>query len=195
MPRRILVIQGHPDPDPARYCRALAAAYAEGARAAGHPVKELDIARLEIPVLRLAKDFTEGDVPDSLKAASQAIVEADHLVFVFPLWLGTMPALLKAFLEQVIRPRLHPKPGEPAVPPNKLLAGRSARVVVTMGMPAFVYRFFFFAHGIRGLERNILRFVGIKPVRETLYGMVEMVGPERRAAWIDRMRDMGRRGV
>lgn len=30
--------------------------------------------------------------------------DAEHIVFVSPLWLGTMPALLKGFLEQVMRP-------------------------------------------------------------------------------------------
>lgn len=195
MSRRILVIQGHPDPDPARLCRALAAAYADGARAAGHRVTEVDVAALDFPVLRHNVDFVEGDVPAALADAARALVEAEHLVFVFPLWLGTMPALLKAFLEQVIRPRLHPRPGEPAVPPNKLLAGRSARVVVTMGMPALIYRFWFFAHGIRGLERNILRFVGVRPIRETLFGMVEAVSADRRARWIETMRDLGRRGA
>jgi putative NADPH-quinone reductase len=84
-----------------------------------------------------------------------AIVSAQHLVIVFPLWHGTMPALLKAFLEQVMRPGValeYRKHGFS----RGLLAGRSVRLVVTMGMPALIYRWYFRAHGVRGLERSIL---------------------------------------
>jgi putative NADPH-quinone reductase len=78
---------------------------------------------------------------------------------------------------------------------RRLLAGRSARIVVTMGMPALIYRWYFRAHGIRGLERSVLRFGGMKPVRETLLGIVDTVSDARRCAWPDRMRDHGRRLV
>jgi putative NADPH-quinone reductase len=75
-----------------------------------------------------------------------------------------------------------------------LLVGKSARIVVTMGMPAFVYRWYFLAHSLRSLERNILRFCGIGPIRETLFGMVEGVSPAKRAAWLEKMRAFGRAG-
>lgn len=77
--------------------------------------------------------------------------------------------------------------------PRQLLAGRSARVVVTMGMPVLIYRWYFRAHGVRGLERSILRFSGIKPVRETLLGMVQAADKARRRRWLDRMTRYGRR--
>ena len=44
-----------------------------------------------------------------------------------------------------------------------------------MGMPATLYRWYFRAHSIKSLERNILGFVGIGPIHETLVGMVERV--------------------
>lgn len=104
MPHRILIIIGHPDPEPKRLCRALAASYAEGARSSGHEVRTIDIATLDFPLLRTMEEFGNGKLPPSLEDAAQAIKEAEHIVFVFPLWLGTMPALLKGFLEQVMRP-------------------------------------------------------------------------------------------
>ena len=52
--------------------------------------------------------------------------------------------------------------------PQKNLGGRSARIVVTMGMPAFVYRWYFRAHAVKNLKRNILGFVGYAPVRDTI---------------------------
>lgn len=195
MPRRILIILGHPDPEPRRLCRALAASYAEGARSAGHDVRLIDIATLDFPILRPMEEFAERPISVTLEDAAQAIKDAEHIVFVFPLWLGTMPALLKAFLEQVMRPGVafaYPEPGKNGFA-RALLKGRSARVVVTMGMPAFFYRLWYRGHGIAGMRRNILNFVGIRPVRETLFGMVEGVGDARRGKWIAAMHALGKR--
>ena len=193
MPRRITIVIGHPDTDPARFVRALAGAYADGARSAGHEVHVVDVARLDFPLLRSRHDWEDAPAPAGLREAQAAIEWAEHLVMLFPLWLGGMPALLKGFLEQIARPgfafgREGPARGK------KLLAGRSARLVVTMGMPAVVYRVWFRAHSLKSLERNILGFVGIAPIRETLIGMVEAGGEPKHQRWLDELRALGRQG-
>lgn len=188
----VAIIQGHPDPAGGHLCHALADAYAEGAAAAGHSVARIEIATLDFPLLRTQAEFEHGALPESLAPARDAILAARHIVIVFPLWLGTMPAVVKAFLEQVMRPGVafsYQKSGLP----KKLLAGRSARLVVTMGMPALAYRWYFFAHGLRGLERNILGFVGIKPIRESLFGMVHAASEAKRRKWLEQMRALGKK--
>jgi putative NADPH-quinone reductase len=119
------------------------------------------------------------------------------LLIVFPLWLGDMPAVLKAFYKQVLRPGFALGKAQPGRMPPKLLKGRSARIVVTMGMPAFFYRIVYRAHSVKSLKRNILEFCGVHPVRTTLIGMVEGK-PEARAARLAAMAklvraDQGRR--
>lgn len=116
--------------------------------------------------------------------------EPDHLVIVYPLWLGSMPALLKAFLEHVFRPGFAFEYGAKGFP-RKLLRGKSARIVVTMGMPAFFYRWYFGAHSLKSLERNILRFCGISPIRESLFGLVETATESTRHKWLQTMRKLG----
>jgi putative NADPH-quinone reductase len=69
--------------------------------------------------------------------------------------------------------------------------GRSARIVVTMGMPAVVHRWYFGAHAIRSLERNILRFVGVAPVRRALIGLVEGNDAGRRTRWLAAIERLG----
>jgi putative NADPH-quinone reductase len=187
--RRIAIIDGHPDPNTARFCHALADAYGDGAVAGGHEVRQLTLAELDIPVLRTRRDWEEGTPAPDVQAVQEAIQWADHLVIVYPLWLGSMPALLKALLEQVMRPGF-------AIDKEQqvsagLLKGKSARIIVTMGMPALVYRWFFGAHSLKSLERNILKFVGIKPIAETLIGNVEG-GAGRSAKWLVRMNRLGR---
>ena len=96
MAQRILIIQGHPDGKVPHFCHALAQAYAQGAREAGHQIESVDVARLDFPLLRSKSDWDHGAPPPSLAAAQEAVQQAQHLVILFPLWLGGMPALLKA---------------------------------------------------------------------------------------------------
>jgi putative NADPH-quinone reductase len=193
--KRIAVVQGHPDADPARFCRALGAAYAEAAVAAGHTVDVIDVAALDFPVLRSSDAFEHDPLPATLDGAQYAIGRADHLVFIYPLWLGSMPALLKAFLEQVMRPGFAIGSADAGQRSGGLLKGKSARIVVTMGMPALIYRWYFGAHSLKSLERNILRFAGIGPIRESLIGMVGATSDTSRRRWIERMRTYGEKGA
>ena len=194
MPDRIALIQAHPDAAGRHLCHALAQAYADGAREAGREVRLIDVAQLDFPLLRSQQDWLEGEVPAALRPAQDTIRWADHLVFIFPLWLGDMPALLKAFLEQVARPGFAFDKVEGNPLGKKLLTGRSARIIVTMGMPAAVYRWIFRAHSLRSLERNILGFVGIAPIHETLIGGVEGLGQAGVQRWLDETEELGRRG-
>jgi putative NADPH-quinone reductase len=103
-----------------------------------------------------------------------------------------MPALLKGFLEHVFRPGFameYKKQGFP----KRLLTGRSARIVVTMGMPVLLYRWYFGAYGVRGFERSMLSFAGIKPIRESFYGLT-FSDEKKRARWIKDMSSYGARG-
>lgn len=194
MPKRIVVIQAHPDPDPERFCRLLSNAYIKGAHEAGNELRLIDLARLDIPLLRSQQEWLEGGVPPSLRAAQSDIDWAEHIVIFYPLWMGTMPALLKAFLEQVLRPGFAFTYGGAAGLPKKLLKGRSARIVVTMGMPALFYRGYFLAHSLKSLKRNILGFCGIGPIRTTLVGAIDSGGNPRHQKWIAKLWMLGLRG-
>lgn len=189
MPSRILIIQGHPDPAGGHLCHALADAYTEGAKAGGHVVERLEVAALDFPLLRTKLDYDTGDPPPDIRRAQQAIVAANHLVILFPLWAGDMPALLKGFFEQAMRPAF--AFADDNGRPRRRLAGRSARVIITMGMPALVYRCYFGAHGLKNLKRNILGLCGIGPVRASLFGTVEGASERRRACWLRCMRALG----
>jgi putative NADPH-quinone reductase len=189
------LIQGHPDPAGGHLCHALAQAYADGAREAGHELRTLDVAQLDFPLLRSQHAWTHEPLPAALAPAQEMIRWADHLVFFFPLWLGGMPALLKGFLEQIAREGFAFAKDARHPMGRKLLKGRSARLVVTMGMPAVVYRYYFRAHSIKALERNILGFVGIGPIDETLIGGVEAMSDKSRDAWFAKLRALGRRAA
>lgn len=191
--RRILVLNGHPDGNPARFAQGLADAYAEGAREAGLEVEILKLADLDLPPLKSREEWEKGTPPPAVASLQAAITRADHLVVIYPLWLGSMPAALKAMFEQTFRSGFALDTGARSLWPGKL-RGKSARVIVTMGMPALVYRWFFLAHSLKSLERNILRFAGFAPVHSTLIGSVES-SPADRLNWLGKIRAMGARGA
>jgi len=190
--RRILVIDGHPDARAGRFVHALATAYAEGARAAGHEVQSVSVAELDFPLLRTADEFERGALPPALRESQARIAWCEHLVLLYPLWLGSTPALLKGFLEQALRPGFAIGARGRQDGPARLLKGKSARIILTMGMPALFYRWYYRAHSLKSLERNILAFCGFAPIRASIFGMVDSVDSARRGRWLLKVQALGR---
>ena len=192
----ITVIQGHPDPDPTHLGHALGDAYAAGARDAGHTVHVIDVARLSFPTLRNRDDLERGVPPEPIRHAQALIAGSDHIVMIYPVWNGAMPSILKGFLEQVFRPAFmfpDAKPGErlgfsAMFTQRKALKGTTVRIVVTMQMPAFVYRWLFHPRS----DKSPFRLAGMGPIRQSLIGLVETATPTHREGWLRAMRALGR---
>ena len=193
-PKRILIIQGHPDSDGQHLCHQLALSYQQAADAAGHSTQLLDVGRLNFPLLRSRKDWESGDICADIKAAQDAIAAADHLLIVYPLWLGALPALLKGFLEQVLRPGFAFTYGA-GMSWKRALKGKSTRVIVTMGMPGWFYYLVYMAHTLRSLVRNILAFTGFGPNRTTVVGMAEGMSDARYQRCLSKVAALGRKGI
>jgi putative NADPH-quinone reductase len=189
--KRIVIVQGHPDPTGSHFCNALTDAYAAGARGEGHEVRLIDVARLDFDLLRTREQFRHDEPCADIREAQQMIQWADHIVLCYPLWLGTLPALLKGFFEQVFREGFAMRADGRGW--TRLLKGKSARIIVTMGMPALMYRLFFGSHGLKSLERSILSFAGIGPIHANLIGLVETRSQESRGRWLIRMQRFGRK--
>lgn len=191
--KRILVINGHPDPAPEHLCAALADAYARGAVAAGHEVARLDVGALDFPLIRSLKDYQSATVTPDMLRAQDAVKHAQHLVLIFPIWFGSPPALLKGFFEQLLRTGYSLSSPQAAM--SSVLTGKSARVIVIMGMPTPVFRFVLGGHGLAGLEKGLFLVTGVGPVRRTLLGGALAGAPDRQTKWIALAEDLGRRGA
>jgi putative NADPH-quinone reductase len=189
MSKRILVILGHPIKN--SYCSALAASYANGAKAAGNEVQYLFPADLTFdPILRIGYAETQILEPD-LAAAQTAISWAQHIVFVYPIWWGAMPALLKGFIDRVFLPGFAFKyrSGSPLC--DKLLSGRSAHLLVTMDSPPWYFRWFTRMPGHNQMKRAILEFCGIKPVTISDFGSVKGSTQQKREKWLEQAYSFG----
>lgn len=189
--KRITIIDGHPGSAPDHYIHALANAYQKSAEEL-HEVRRINISELEFSIVREPKAWSELEPEKDIAKAQDDIAWADHLVILYPLWMGGVPALLKAFLEQVLRPGFAIEITAQAKW-RKLLTDKSARVIVTMSTPAPIYRYFFFSHSVKSLKRQILHFVGIKPVYTSIIGRVDS-WPGYRKKWLKRVSTLGWRG-
>lgn len=189
MGKRILVILGHPATG--SFNAELAAAYAAGATQAGHDVHQLTIARLDFdPILHAGYGSEQALEPDLL-AAQRDIQWSEHLVFVYPIWWGGMPALLKGFVDRVFQPGFAFRYRDDRPTPERLLAGRSAHLLVTMDSPPWYFRWVSRMPGHQQMRRTILEFCGIRPVRISSFGSVRGSSAQRRAAWIEAARAAG----
>lgn len=191
MGKNILLIVGHPDPE--SYCAALAGRYATGAAKSGAEIRVLELGRLDYePVLKFGYR-QRMDLEDDLIRAQEWVRRAEHLVFVYPTWWGTMPALLKGFFDRVFLPGFAYRYRERGMLWDKLLKGKTARLIVTMDTPPLINRWVYGHAGHKVMKRNILQFCGIRPVRVTEIGPVRGSTEQRRAAWLDQAERLGER--
>jgi putative NADPH-quinone reductase len=186
--KRILVVNGHPDPRPERFCAALCAAYAQGARSAAWNVRELAVGALATP-LRPGGKIPDCEASADVTGALELMQWADRLAIVFPLWLGRPPAPLTQFFDHAAEWSSALRASDPKV----RAIDRPARIVVTMEMPAFAYRLAFRANSPLGEE--IMRFAGIREPVVTCIGSIDAMSANQRAGWLDSARGFGLRGV
>lgn len=191
--KNILVINGHPSRERATLCAALANAYAEGATKGGLSVQQLSLATLAFdPILHEGYNRDQPLEPD-LQTAREAMVQADHWVLVFPLWLGLPPALVKGFLERTItRGFAFDYHGHyPVALP--VLKGKSVHILITCGMPRFVYRWLSGQPTSKAL-RTLFKLCGMTVTGITISGSVVEHSAEASARYghyIDAARQLG----
>jgi putative NADPH-quinone reductase len=192
MDKKILVILGHPDEE--SLCGALAQAYVEGTKEAAVEVRELKLGELNFdPTLWKGYKKIQALEPDLVKA-QELILWADHMVFIYPNWWGTMPALMKGFFDRAFLPGFAFKYRENSSFWDKLLSGRTAHLIVTMDTPPWYYRWVYRRPGHNEMKRTILGFCGIKVKNITEFAMVRKSLPNTRDEWLSRARKLGSKG-
>lgn len=190
--KKILVILGHPSAS--SFNHALAQHYVKSASEAGHDVQLLELGKLTFdPILREGYQQRQELEPD-LQAAWQQILWAEHLVLVFPTWWGVAPALLKGFFDRLFLPGMAFKYRPDSQFWDKLLSGRSARIITTMDSPK-IYNWLVYRNAnIRSVRQATLEYCGIKPVSVTVFDRLRFADEKRRVKMLEKVGKMGRMG-
>jgi len=187
--KKVLIINGHPDSE--SYNWALASAYKKGAEQAGAEVKEIRISALQFnPNLEFGYRRRTELEPDLLNA-QKMLKDSDHIVWIYPVWWGGVPAMMKGFLDRVLLPGFAFQKREGSVWWNKLLTGKSARIICTMDQPPLFYSLVNGKPSHSAIKKLTCHFIGIKPVKITSIGPIRLSTDEFRAKWLIKVEQLG----
>lgn len=173
---RVLLIDGHPDAN--RLSAHLLDVYQQALPA------EAKVTRLAIRDMDFDPDLSRGyenmpPLEPDLAAALTEIEACDHLVLAFPLWWGAEPARMKGFWDRILLPRRAFRYHQKDLFWDRLLAGRSADLLVSMDTPPPYLRLVYFDPLGWRMKRQVLGFVGFRPIRLGYFGMVRRGGAEK----------------
>jgi len=188
MKSKILVINGHPDPQ--SFCSALSDAYRQGASSHAQ-IRAIDLSKITFDSNLKYGYRKRTELEEDLIEAQELIRWADHLVFVYPTWWGGMPAILKGFIDRVFLPGFAFKIRENSYVVDKLLSGKSAHLIVTTDTPPWYNKLAYKNAEYNVMKRNILKFCGITPVRVTELGPIRGSSAKLRARWLAKVNRLG----
>lgn len=187
--KKILIINGHPNS--ASFNFAITDSYQKGAITSGAQVETITIAELQFnPNLKFGYQKRTELEPDLLDAW-QKIQNADHLVWIHPVWWGGLPAITKGFIDRLFLPGMAFQYRENSVWWDKLLKGKTAHIITTLDQPGWYYRLFFGRPSVNQLKKSTLEFCGIKPVKVTYIGIIKTANDFQREKWLQEVYNLG----
>ncbi len=189
-PKNVLVVLGHPSN--ASYSAALADAYAQSAEAQGHTVRVLRLADLKFDAILHGSNPHHQALEPDLLAAQDSIAWANHIAWVFPVWWGGVPALLKGFLDRTFTSGWAYKFNKGSPLPVSLLKGRTAHLLVPMDTPPWYYRWVYRMPAIHQMQKTTLEFCGIRPVKTLMLGPIIHSTAVQRAAWLEKAKALAK---
>lgn len=190
--KNILIINGHPDK--MSFCQAIALAYLNGAKE-NNQVELLNLHQLNFE-LNLKHGYREKlPLEDDLMKAQEMIQKADHIVIVTPIWWGGPTALLKGFLDRTFLPGFAFKYRPNSIMWDKLLANKTAHLIVTSDGPAWYMRFLRGDTTVKLLKESTLEFCGISPVRVTRLGNIKSLSHDDRLKILKNVSENGKKGI
>ena len=139
------------------------------------------------PVLPDAEIPASGTLPPLIEAHCREIAAANGIVIVHPNWWGQPPAILKGWVDRVLRAGVAYRFGEgdggEGVPIG-LLRARAALVFNTTNTER-ERELEVFGDPLETLWKNcILGYCGVPSVERRSYGVVVTSSPEKRTAWL-----------
>lgn len=139
------------------------------------------------PVLLFDEKKRRSDMKHDPETAEyrRIVKNADHLIFIYPLWWGGMPAIMKGFIDRVFAAgEAYTYQGKP---PKGLLKARTASVYYTADAPSWYLRFWRRDADWVTVKDVMLKFCGVRRVKRLLFAGVKDSSEEKRTQWLDRV--------
>lgn len=197
MAKRIFIWVAHPKPGSLN--AALAARYAEGARAQGAEVRLTELSDMQFDQDFIGYDGykagTAAPLAPDLVKWQEDVSWADHVLIVHPYWWGAMPARAKAVLDMALLPGFGYKYRQRGMMWDKLLTGRTGDAIITSDTPPWIDTLLYFRPGRRVIRNQVLKFCGIKPRDIVQFGSIKLAKEGQVDKWLARARSMGARAA
>ncbi|MBS3135635.1 NAD(P)H-dependent oxidoreductase [Candidatus Woesearchaeota archaeon] len=190
--KKILIVQGNTKTT--SFCSAIADEYEKGASGSGFETRRIDIGKLKFDPILLEGYSKRQELEEDLIKAQEDIRWCTHLVLIYPTWWGYMPAALKGFFDRALLPGFGFKYRKNSILWDKLLKGRSARIITTTGGPKWYYDFVLFGGGARVAKKIVLEFCGFTPVKVTQIPSAERMSGRKRSRWLEKVKKNGMKG-
>jgi NAD(P)H dehydrogenase (quinone) len=170
------------------FVHQIAKQYEGSKKSMGEHVELIDLYSEEytLPFLKFedAKNIDKNSVRENLQ---EKIKNADELVFIFPLWWGDMPAILKNFIDQTFTTGFAFEYKNKK--PTGLLTKKTAKIVVTFDAPKFFY--FFTGFPLKNIfTKKILKFCGIKTLNFKTYGSISSASSDQKKNILKEITDL-----
>jgi len=187
---RVLVIIGHQRQG--SFCHAIARAAVEQLQAAGHQVIYHDLYGEEFdPVLRHEEIGGEARLDPVVRRHIDEVLAADGYVVVHPNWWGQPPAILKGWIDRVLRQGSVYEFTPEGI--NGLLRGKSALVLTTSNTPR-EDELRLFGDPLENLWKAcVFNFCGVADFLRRNFESIVLSTPEQRAAWLAEVRQIVKR--
>lgn len=187
--KKVLIINGHPDEESFNF--ALAAHYKKGVEKSEAEIQEINIRDLDFnPNLQFGYRKRTELEPDLLKA-QEKLKWADHIVWVYPVWWGSVPAIMKGFLDRVLLPGFAFKKREGSVWWDKYFTGKTSRLICTMDQPTWFYRLINRSPSHHAMKKLTMNFIGVKSVKITSIGPLRLSEDAFRKKWLAKVQNLG----
>lgn len=189
--KKILVIIGNPVPE--SYSHALANSYISGAKEGNYSVDIIDVGKLNFSLSLKYGYKKRMEMEPDIEQSIEKIKNADHLVWIYPMWWYGAPALLKGFIDRTFLPGIVFEYDGGKLP-KKLLKGKSSRIIITCDTPRWYDYLFMKSPAINQLKRGTLGFTGVKPVKVTYISPIKDNSKEKLAKYLDMVYALGKKG-
>ncbi|MDY8136125.1 NAD(P)H-dependent oxidoreductase [Aquimarina sp. 2201CG5-10] len=187
--KKIVIINGHPDKE--SFSFGLSESYKKGIQKSRAKIEEITIRELNFnPNLQFGYRKRTELEPDLLKA-QEKLKWADHLVWIYPIWWGSVPAIMKGFLDRVLLPGFAFKKRENSLWWDTYFSGKTARIICTLDQPAWYYKWFYRNPSHNAMKKLTLNFIGIKKVQITTIGPIRLSKEKFREKWLKKVERLG----
>ncbi|MDO5580970.1 MAG: NAD(P)H-dependent oxidoreductase [Planctomycetia bacterium] len=180
---KTLIVIAHPNTGKS-FNHALADQAKKTLEAKGHQVVVLDLyADRFDPVLPLNEEKkAEDDLPPEIREAMQYVREADGMIFIHPNWWGTPPAILKGWIDRVLRQGFAYKFSDQG--PVQLLTDKTVQVFSTSNTPKEVEENVYHEPLENFWKTIVFGLCGAKSFERRNFESIIMSSPEDRANWL-----------